>query len=171
MMLDMEHKIYLSRGKRLDNKQWVYGAVLFHDGNAATIFNQHPGDGSLQGFEVDIETVCRCTGITDMNNNLIWENDIIKDRDRRGRKSLRYKVVWDYEEGMWAAQSCTNAMMYGIGDVNCNDYEKIGNIFDQKSLKIRGLRIRVRSKRNLETDCYVGLFCCFCVNSDEFPRL
>ena len=21
-------------------------------------------------------------------------------------------------------------MMYGIGDVNCNDYEKIGNIFD-----------------------------------------
>lgn len=73
MMLDMEHKIYLSRGKRLDNKQWVYGAVLFHDGNAATIFNQHPGDGSLQGFEVDIETVCRCTGITDMNNNLIWE--------------------------------------------------------------------------------------------------
>ena len=82
MMLDMEHKIYLSRGKRLDNKQWVYGAVLFHDGNAATIFNQHPGDGSLQGFEVDIETVCRCTGITDMNNNLIWENDIIKDRDR-----------------------------------------------------------------------------------------
>lgn len=41
MMLDMEHKIYLSRGKRLDNKQWVYGAVLFHDGNAATIFNQH----------------------------------------------------------------------------------------------------------------------------------
>ena len=125
----MEHKIYLSRGKRLDNKQWVYGAVLFHDGNAATIFNQHPGDGSLQGFEVDIETVCRCTGITDMNNNLIWENDIIKDRDRRGRKSLRYKVAWDYEEGMWAAQSCTNAM-YGIGDANCNDYEKIGNIFD-----------------------------------------
>lgn len=32
----------------------------------------YPGDGSLQGFEVDIETVCRCTGITDMNNNLIY---------------------------------------------------------------------------------------------------
>lgn len=52
MMLDMEHRVYLSRGKRVDNGQWVYGAVLFHDNNAATIFNQHPADGSLQSFEV-----------------------------------------------------------------------------------------------------------------------
>lgn len=130
MMLDMDHKIYLSRGKRLDNRQWVYGAVLFHDGNAATIFNQNPGDGSLQGFEVDVETVCRCTGIIDRNDLLIWENDIVKDRDRRGRKSLRYKVVWDYEEGMWAAQSPQSKVDYCLGDANRTEYEKIGNVFD-----------------------------------------
>lgn len=52
----MENR-YLYRGKRIDNGEWVYGAVLFHDSDAATIFNQHPADGSLQGFEVNIKTI------------------------------------------------------------------------------------------------------------------
>ena len=44
---------YLFKAKRIDNSEWVQGAVLFHDTDETTIFNQHPGDGSLQGFEVD----------------------------------------------------------------------------------------------------------------------
>ena len=68
---------YLFRGKRIDNGEWVYGAVLFHDSDAATIFNQHPADGSLQGFEVDVETICQCTGLKDKRGRLIFENDIL----------------------------------------------------------------------------------------------
>lgn len=68
---------YLFKAKRKDGGQWIKGTVLFHDDDAATIFSQHPADGSLQGFEVDPSTVCQCTGLRDKNSNLIWENDIV----------------------------------------------------------------------------------------------
>lgn len=72
----MENR-YLFRAKRIDNGEWVIGTVLFHDNDAATIFNQHPADGSLQGFEVKIKTICQCTGLRDKNGKLIWENDTV----------------------------------------------------------------------------------------------
>lgn len=68
---------YLFKSKRLDNGEWVQGAILFHDADATTIFNQHPADGSLQGFEVDPSTICQCTGLKDKNGKLVWENDIV----------------------------------------------------------------------------------------------
>ena len=72
---------YLFKAKRRDDGQWIKGTVLFHDVDAATIFNQHPADGSLQGFEVDTSTICQCTGLKDKKGNLIWENDIVNCTD------------------------------------------------------------------------------------------
>lgn len=139
---------YLCKAKRVDDGEWVQGALLLHDTDAATIFNQHPADGSLQGFEVDPSTICQCTGLKDKNGKLIWENDILD--------GFTYPYMSDgvhnyYVEVCW----CTNVPSFGIytqkypeskvagisagmtelmEDWDPNDWEIIGNIFDNPEL-------------------------------------
>ena len=125
---------YLFKSKRLDNGEWVQGALLLHDTDAATIFNQHPADGSLQGFEVDPSTICQCTGLKDKNNRLIWENDIVKDKNGN-----LYKAFWqdNYYQFSWI---CINSDKLPIGakwdlwSFKSFEIEIVGNIFDNKDL-------------------------------------
>lgn len=113
---------YLFKAKRIDNGQWVQGALLFHDADTATIFNQHPADGSLQGFEVDRNTACQCTGLRDKNGQKIWENDIMKYQwDGRTRiDAVKYDApMFSYE----------NVIRWSL-----HQDEVIGNIFDNPEL-------------------------------------
>lgn len=123
---------YLFKAKRLDNGEWAQGAILFHDADAATIFNQHPADGSLQGFEVDPSTVCQWTGLKDKNGNLIWENDIV---NCLAEECCGY-IGWNESE----AGFCFNVLLEdGRFEEECiYDYQDcidvIGNIFDNSEL-------------------------------------
>lgn len=125
---------YLFKSKRLDNGEWVQGAILFHDADATTIFNQHPADGSLQGFEVDPSTICQCTGLKDKNGKLIWENDIVEDE-----KGNLYKAFWqsNYYQFSWV---CVKSEIFLIGtkwnlwSIKSYEIEVIGSIFDNKEL-------------------------------------
>ena len=86
------------------------------------------------GFEnwcrVDKDTICQFTGSTDKNSKQIWENEVVED------KYLRYKVVWDNEEGSWMLETISTARygLAGIGRVNNEKFEVIGNIFDNPEL-------------------------------------
>lgn len=139
---------YLFRAKRIDNGQWVQGAVLYHD-DTATIFNQHPADGSLQGFEVDINTICQCTGLKDKNDNLIWENDIIEKEfysvPDSYMDSTKYMGTIQYEDGGWYVNVVTDDIAQGYQHriylieaiANSKDlehFEIIGNSFDNPEL-------------------------------------
>lgn len=123
---------YLFKAKRLDNGEQVQGALLLHDSDGAMIFNQHPADGSLQGFEVDTSTICQCTGLKDRNGNLIWENDIVNCTDA---ECCGY-ISWnETEAGFYFNLLFEDG---GFDEEHIYDYqdcmEVISNIFDSPEL-------------------------------------
>lgn len=154
----MENR-YLFKAKRVDNGEWVQGALLLHDADTATIFNQHPADGSLQGFEVDRNTICQCTGL-DKNGKLIWENDIVELFGHRGvikyacgSFGIAYRKNIDWEEiqsNIMRVTGCENILYacendnfislweiywnFNDEDDSVNTVEVIGNIFDNPEL-------------------------------------
>ena len=73
---------YLFKGKRIDNGEWVQGALF--NGESHCIIGKEikfspyiEHECKIVGYEVYRDTICRCTGLKDKNGKLIWENDIM----------------------------------------------------------------------------------------------
>lgn len=83
--------------------------------------------------EVEEETVCEYTGLTDKNSRKIFENDII------GRYS-EYREEWDYgvvKYGEFNCSCCSGVYGWYFDDEDirdCDLYEVRGNIFDNLEL-------------------------------------
>lgn len=125
---------YLFKAKRIDNREWVQGALLIHDTDAATIFNQHPADGSLQGFEVDPSTICQCTGLKDKNGKLIWENDImVAHLDEDYPEDETYiRILW-HRSGFCSKENGSKDIT-PVDKFDQEHFEVCGNIFDNPEL-------------------------------------
>lgn len=74
------------------------------------------------------DNIMQNTGLPDKKDKEIYEGDIMED------KHLRYRVVWDDEEGAWSLESIKSGARYGIGKANSNKFEIIGNIFANPEL-------------------------------------
>lgn len=131
---------YLFKAKRLDNGEWVKGALAYDDMDKLyriiTEIDYSTGTCITAGKapRVDASTICQCTGLKDKNGKLIWENDIVKDE-----KGNFYKAIWqnNYYQFSWI---CVKSEIFEV-DVKWDLYimrsfeiEVIGNIFDNPEL-------------------------------------
>lgn len=71
----MENR-YLFRAKRIDNSEWMIGNLIQTDDGVYIIQNYVP-QHLIKNYEVNLATICQCTGLKDNNGKLIWENDIV----------------------------------------------------------------------------------------------
>ena len=92
---------YLYRAKRLDNGEWVQGYLSYpfctEKGNESYYFYAKDSLGFFCRCVVDASTICQCTGLTDKNGKLIWENDIVKFEDYGEEQGTEYKEGYEYE--------------------------------------------------------------------------
>lgn len=156
----MENR-YLFRAKRIDNGEWVQGALF--NGESHCIIGQEikfspytEHECKIAGYEVDRNTICQCTGLKDKNGKLIWENDILlqKTTEKHWCEWQRMGLVkygeHDWNEGVYGYKNIgffvepivkegdETRMKPGL----CQEdlvfenypYEVIGNIFDNPEL-------------------------------------
>lgn len=130
----------LFKAKRKNNGEWVEGYYL----NIAKInrficTGKIKLDGAVKGiiapemYEIDPDTICQFTGLTDKNGKKIWENDILR---RDGYWDIRI----EFENGAFMVRNAdkvqyiNRVICTSISTFNIKVYEVIGDIFDNADL-------------------------------------
>ena len=93
-------------------------------------------------YPIDSSTVCQCTGMTDKNGKLIWENDIIKYHFGNVYAPIKfgtYQSCFDSQktahQGFYVDWALCQNMRKDLGYwVNMVDSEICGNILDNPEL-------------------------------------
>ena len=137
---------HLCKAKRTDNGEWVEGfyfCMVHDDGRHVHHFIIPLGADLSFGtpiekiqVEVDIETVCQCTGKTDVDKNLIFEHDAISFLDTYSTDNgyaeewCIGEVVWDEETLSFQVTDRLSAESYEVLD----ECKVLGNTIDNPKL-------------------------------------
>lgn len=142
------------RGIRIDTKEWVYGFLVIApqipqrwppilDKTSGPCCNYYYiikwEDNVEQYFRVYPESVGRCIGLTDKNDNAIWEGDIIRSFGALGDRIL-HEVKWSDNHSGFVAFNEYGSDCGPIEKEWIKEYEKevIGNIFENPEWKKGG---------------------------------
>lgn len=117
----------LFRGKRLCNGEWLQGGIVERDDRAYIVGVSK--SLRIDGVEVDPETVCQFTGLTDKNGVMIYENDLLSINQSAE------PVIVKFEDFQWKYKNRNFGKYYFHRLENIRSkYEAIGNIFDNPEL-------------------------------------
>ena len=138
------------KAKRKDNGEWVEGSLIITEGSVAYIIRSKSkafipkGKNiicSAECYEINPDTLCQYTGLTDKNGKKIWENDIITitlECDDYLIPSETGIVEYSYgqyelkvkaPDGQEAYSNLINKLSEAPFEI-----EKLGNIFDNPDL-------------------------------------
>ena len=133
---------YLFKAQRVANGEWVQGGLVYDDRDRLyriiTEISYSTGTclTTDNAPRVDKCTICQCTGLKDKNGKLIWENDIVKDKNNNF-----YIAIWwnDYYQYCWVCIKSIIEIFVGSKRdlwviVENSEIEIIGNIFDNPEL-------------------------------------
>ena len=136
----------ICKAKRKDNKEWVEGYYfcMVHDDRRHEHHFIIPVGADLSKgtpieqiqVEIDIDTLCDDTGLTDKNGRKIWENDILKHYNKvqvDDFESYEVRVVtWNKSICRFVNYNSIKDEQYTVSDWCV--YEVIGNVFDNPEL-------------------------------------
>lgn len=127
----------LFRSKRLDNGEWVYGALLNTDDGKTRIATSYLGKFdplmpvTVCTYLVNPDSVGQFTGLYDKNGVQIFEGDIVMKRTYNGKKPFCVRFLSGCFHCGWGGGSSTARHPYTIDD---NQIQVIGNIHDNPEL-------------------------------------
>ena len=130
----------LFKGKRIFDGEWIEGNVLNIKGEenpriaTSCLIGEQGEPLIVAAYEIDPETICQYTGLTDKNDKQIWENDIVQHVQRRAQRGANLRVSWHTFCASWmlSREEWMNRF-FGEG-VEPEDVEVIGNFFDNPEL-------------------------------------
>lgn len=116
------------------NGDWVYGLITrLYDERFENLPAEMTDENGVSGIEIDHNTICQYTGLTDKNGNKIWENDVVGEYSE-------YREEWCFAKVTYGHFNCNCCDgVYGwtfeCGDIrDYKSYEVKGNIFDNPEL-------------------------------------
>ena len=122
---------YLYRAKRMDNGEWTYGYLYGIWERKYILWGMTNDVPNMT--EVAPSTICKCTGLSDKNGKLIWENDICIITDGTlDEEDGYFRLDWEIDRAMFEFEGtgiCAN-----FDNVSGYDCEVVGNIFDNPEL-------------------------------------